>query len=148
MKDEIIDRILSIDIKVLTNENKEVIVRYTDFKDLDNMTIRHDYADRYSNNFCYRQSLEGVGFDVSCQGYSIEIEECEKKDKSWRPKFDEKYYSIGVDGAVEDGVWMNDFLDYSLYKLGNCYRTIEEARANRSKWGKFYDSEGVLSIKT
>ena len=64
----------------------------------------------------------------------------------WKPKFDEKYYSVGVDGSVEDGVWLNDFLDYSLYKIGNCYRTIEEARANRSKWGKFYDSDEVLMV--
>lgn len=64
----------------------------------------------------------------------------------WKPKFEEKYYSVGVDGSVEDGVWLSDFLDYSLYKLGNCYRTPEEARVNRSKWGKFYDSDEVLTI--
>ena len=64
----------------------------------------------------------------------------------FKPKFEEEYYSIGVDGSVEDGVWLSDFLDYSLYKLGNCYRTRSEALANRSKWGKFYDSDEVLSI--
>ena len=72
-------------------------------------------------------------------GYTI-------KRKPWKPKFDEKYYSIGVDGTVENGTWLNDFLDYSLYKLGNCYRTPEEARANRSKWGMFYDSDEVLEV--
>ena len=69
------------------------------------------------------------------------------KRKHWKPKFDEKYYSIGVDGSVEEGIWLSDFLDYSLYKIGNCYSTIEEARANRIKWGKFYDSDEVLIIK-
>ena len=64
----------------------------------------------------------------------------------WKPKFEERYYSIGVDGSVEDGTWLNDFLDYSLYKLGNCYRTPEAARANRSKWGAFYSSDEVLKI--
>ena len=68
------------------------------------------------------------------------------KRKPWKPKFEEKYFSIGVDGTVEDGVWLNDFLDYSLYKIGNCYRTIDEARANRSKWGAFYDSNEVLKV--
>ena len=68
------------------------------------------------------------------------------KHKPWKPKFDEDYYSIGVDGCSEHGTWMNDFLDYTLYKIGNCYKTIEEARANRNKWGKFYDSDEVLEV--
>ena len=68
------------------------------------------------------------------------------KKKSWRPKFNEKYYSIGIDGGVENGTWLNDFLDYTLYKIGNCYRTVEEARANHIKWGEFYDSDEVLTI--
>ena len=66
--------------------------------------------------------------------------------KPWKPKFNEKYYSIGVDGSVEDGTWLNDFLDYTLYKIGNCYRTPEEARENIVKWGTFYDSDDVLTI--
>lgn len=73
MDDKLIDRILSIDIKALTNENKEVIVRYTDFKDLDNITISQSYTDRRSNIVCYKQTLEGIGFNVSCQGYTLEI---------------------------------------------------------------------------
>ena len=70
-----------------------------------------------------------------------------RKSKHWKPKFYEKYYSIGVDGDVEGGTWMNDFLDYTLYKVGNCYRTAEEARENRLKWGTFYDSDEVLTIE-
>lgn len=68
------------------------------------------------------------------------------KRKPWKPKFEEEYFSVGVDGTTESGVWLNDFLDHSLYKIGNCYRTIEEARANRSKWGAFYDSDEVLEV--
>ena len=68
------------------------------------------------------------------------------KCKPWKPKFNESYYSVGVDGSTEDGTWLNDFLDYTLYKIGNCYRTVEEARANRVKWGEFYDSDKVLTI--
>lgn len=77
--------------------------------------------------------------DILCGKYII-------KRKPWKPKFEEQYFSIGVDGTTESGVWLNDFLDYSLYKIGNCYRTIEEARANRSKWGAFYDSDEVLEV--
>ena len=67
--------------------------------------------------------------------------------KYWKPKFNDKYYSIGVDGTVEDGTWLNDFLDYTLYKVGNCYRTVEEAKENRLKWGTFYDTDEVLDIE-
>lgn len=68
------------------------------------------------------------------------------KRKPWKPKYEENYYSIDVDGGVENGVWLYDFLDYSLYKIGNCYRTPEDAMANRSKWEKFYDSDEVLEV--
>lgn len=70
----------------------------------------------------------------------------EIKRKPWKPKFEEAYYSIGVDGSVEDGTWLNDFLDYTLYKVGNCYCTPEEAKNNRSKWGKFYSSDEIIKI--
>ena len=75
MDGKFIDRILSVDIKALTNENKEVIVRYTDFKDLDNATISYNYTDHYTNNFCYRQKLVGISFDINCKGYALEVVE-------------------------------------------------------------------------
>lgn len=78
--------------------------------------------------------------------YSLLKGDASIEHKPWKPKFNEKYYSIGVDGSTEDGTWLNDFLDYTLYKIGNCYRTVEEARANRNKWGKFYDSDEVLKV--
>lgn len=70
----------------------------------------------------------------------------EIKHKPWKPNFNEQYYSIGVDGTIKNGTWINDFVDYTLYKIGNCYRTIEAARANMVKWGTFYDSDEVLKI--
>lgn len=66
--------------------------------------------------------------------------------KPWKPKFNEQYYSIGTDGSTESGTWLNDFIDYTLYKIGNCYRTTEEAQTNRNKWGTFYSSNEVLTI--
>ena len=41
---------------------------------------------------------------------------------------------------------MNDFIDRMLYKLGNFYRTAEEAEANRDKWVAFYASDEVLEV--
>ena len=70
----------------------------------------------------------------------------EIKRKSWKPKYNQCYYSIGPGGVLEPGRWMNDFIDVAMYKLGNCYRTAEEAEANRDKWVKFYESDEVLEV--
>ena len=68
------------------------------------------------------------------------------RNKPWVPHYDERYYSIGPGGALEPGTWMNDFLDMALYKLGNCYRTAEEAQANKEKWIEFYNSDKTLEV--
>ena len=70
----------------------------------------------------------------------------EIKRKPWKPKYNQCYYSIGPGGVLEHGRWMNDFIDVAMYKLGNCYRTAEEAEANRDKWAKFYESDEVLEV--
>ena len=68
------------------------------------------------------------------------------KRKSWKPAYHERYYSVGLGGALEPGDWMNDFLDVALYKLGNCYRTVEDAEANKEKWIEFYNSDKTLEV--
>lgn len=62
----------------------------------------------------------------------------------WKPSYNEQYYSIGQGGALEPGTWMNDYIDLAFYKLGNCYRTVQEAEANRDKWIDFYSTNKVL----
>ncbi len=66
--------------------------------------------------------------------------------KKTRPKYDEYYYHIGTHGHVYDKKWYNDVLDVNYYKIGNCYRTIEEAKANSDKWIAFYASDEVLEV--
>jgi hypothetical protein len=61
--------------------------------------------------------------------------------KPWKPKYKETYWSIGTGGVLEPGTWLNDFVDISLYRLGNCYRTAEEAGADAEKWTKFCESD-------
>ena len=68
------------------------------------------------------------------------------KRKPWRPKCDEKYYSIGPGGVLEPGTWINDFIDIAMYRLGNCYKTAQEAEANRDKWIAFYASDKILEV--
>lgn len=68
------------------------------------------------------------------------------KRKPWKPTYNDEYYSIGMGGIIENGVWLNDFLDFAMYKLGNCYRTPEEAESDKFKWIKFYTSDDIIKL--
>ena len=68
------------------------------------------------------------------------------KRNHWKPRIDGIYYSVAENGALEQNACVWDFIDISLYKLGNCYRTREEAEANRDKWISFYASDEVLEV--
>lgn len=67
------------------------------------------------------------------------------KRKPWKPKYEETYWYIDEQGES----WGSPFTDsdyINYYKLGNCYRTREEAEANRDKWVAFYASDEVLEV--
>lgn len=68
------------------------------------------------------------------------------KRKPWKPKEDEYYYIVETDGFIGSVAWSNNTVDIMFYKLGNCYRTREEAEANRDKWVAFYASDEVLEV--
>ena len=76
------------------------------------------------------------------------------KRKPWKPKDNENYWYIDENGEAWSGeAWRNRFDDceyasdyMNYYKLGNCYRTREEAEANRDKWVAFYESDEVLEV--
>ena len=68
------------------------------------------------------------------------------KRKYWKPKYNEKYYSIGTGGVLEGGTWLNDFIDIALYRLGNCYKTPEEAALNVDKWVEFCKSDQPIKF--
>lgn len=89
------------------------------------------YWGRYNSSALLRQILRGQ--------YTI-------RNNPWKPAYNEKYYSIGPGGVLEPGNWMNDFIDLALYKLGNCYRTSDEAAANRDKWISFYSEDKSIQI--
>ena len=68
------------------------------------------------------------------------------KRQPWKPAVDERYYSVAENGLPEENICVWDHIDIVLYKLGNCYRTREEAEANRDKWVTFYESDEVLEV--
>ena len=68
------------------------------------------------------------------------------KRKPWKPKLDERYWHIDVDGSHHLTAWQGVSYDMNYYRLGNCYKTSEEAKANRDKWVAFYASDEVLDV--
>ena len=68
------------------------------------------------------------------------------KRKPWKPKYKETYCFVDEDGCICSDAWGNSYVDLNLYKLGNCYRTKEEAEANSAKWEAFYASDEVLEV--
>lgn len=64
-----------------------------------------------------------------------------------KPNNQESYWYVDKKGNICADYW-NDENMYSinLYKLGNCYFSYEDAKADRDKWIAFYSSENVLDI--
>ena len=69
------------------------------------------------------------------------------KRKPWKPSCGETYYYVSYSGIILEDRWATTGTkDRSLYRLGNCYRTREEAESNRDKWIAFYASDEVLEV--
>lgn len=68
------------------------------------------------------------------------------KRKPWKPNNSGWYYCIDELGVLSCEQWFGESIDINYYKLGNCYRTKEEAEANIEKWKAFYASDEVLEI--
>lgn len=45
----------------------------------------------------------------------------------WKPKFGDMYYVITIYGGVSSMKWADDNYDRSVYEVGNCFKTREEA---------------------
>ena len=50
----------------------------------------------------------------------------------FKPKNGRTYWTVEEDRIFYDS-WDNDMMDYSYFKLGNCFRTKEEAEANADR---------------
>ena len=73
--------------------------------------------------------------------------ECTIKHKPWKPQYNEEYWFVGLNGHIySDAFYKNRLYGINLYKIGNCYRTEAEAKANRGKWVAFYASDEVLEV--
>ena len=111
--------------------NREAAVKLT--KDgLEIVTILGKLID-HANEVCLDRILTGK--------YII-------KSKPWKPKYGDHYWAVSADPTehIHYLRWEGSPSDYSNYKLGNCYQTMEAAKVNKSKWISFYESDEVLEV--
>lgn len=115
--------------------------------------INFDRFDNCNRNFDYYLSKSGIVLDSkdhSCISndvlcgliygyYTI-------KRKPWMPNMRQEYLFVDEGGRIEYNEWMNTSTDLNYYKIGNLYRTKEEAEANIDKWTSFYESDEVLEV--
>lgn len=104
----------------------------------------------------------GVNYVLTNDGlfYSVDGSRCDHilnniltdrtsiKRKPWKPQVDDYFWYIDANGTYVNEIWDKDRNAYclNLYKLGNCYRTEQEAEANYYKWVEFYASDEVLEV--
>lgn len=51
----------------------------------------------------------------------------------WKPEEGDRYYFIGMFGNVQWRLW-GDIVDTLYYEVGNCFRTVEEAKNAAETW--------------
>lgn len=77
------------------------------------------------------QDLIKALFDKCCERIKPKV--VEVKRKVWKPQIGEHYWYICDDGNISTITWCGSKLDADRYKLGNCFRTEEEAKFAREK---------------
>lgn len=67
--------------------------------------------------------------------------------KPWKPNEDEEFYVAGCNGIVLKKYWEESTAIKTYYKIGNCYKTYNEAAENLDKWMKFYASDEIIAFE-
>ena len=52
----------------------------------------------------------------------------EKAKRLWKPEYLETYYGIGFNGDIASSTNTNSLFDKEAWAIGNCFKTIEEAK--------------------
>lgn len=101
------------------------------------------------NNYTYRFTDRGFTCNGFYGGDSLMMildGELTIKHKLWKPGIGCGYWTVMRDGSVCFALWFDGIFDINFYKIGNCYRTKEEAELNSEKWIAFYASDEVLEV--
>lgn len=74
--------------------------------------------------------------------------EIDVEKKPWKPKHGEIFwrYHFNEDCVSQAIFIQNNDYDILLWKIGNSYKTKEEAEADTPKWKAFFDSEEQVDV--
>lgn len=100
--------------------------------------LNEEFDINYMRSYRYMLTEDGMKFkDKSSDtwlGYSSPVlSKLLRGDYSivklpWKPKADEFYYYYSPYGGITcQEIWLNTLSDYCVWKMGNCFRTKEEA---------------------
>ena len=92
-----------------------------------------------NDNYKREEVYDRVLLQILIGNYTI-------KRKPWKPKLDEEYYYVDETGYACSDPWVDSAFDFVFYKIGNCYKTKEDAEKDKNKWIEFYKSDEVLEV--
>ena len=106
------------------------------------------------NGYTYKLTTQGIICPEHSSDYKIYGEIlnaflngiCTIKRKPYKPTKDSWFWAVKPNGKVAYLKWWDDYENYNLYKIGNCYETSADAAADVDKWISFYASDEVLEI--
>lgn len=80
-----------------------------------------------------RINLENLN-DKEREQFMALVEKAHKpKKKVWKPEKGETYWIVVGDGNIARQIWFENARDLNYWKIGNCFRTREEAVFHREK---------------
>lgn len=115
----------------IAGDNNKYFARLT----INGIEVRDERKVRYIGieDFLLTQLLIGRDYDI--------------KHFPYKPKYRESYWYVTKNGDIEVDTWSSYSFDLIFYKIGNCYKSEEEARKHIEKWKKFYESDELLDVE-
>lgn len=74
---------------------------------------------------CYEKGYDGK--EIQEMQYGLITGQLKVKHNKYSPKYQGEYWIYDFDDKVHRMVWINNRFDFIYWKLGNCFRTEEEA---------------------
>lgn len=106
-----------------------------------NVKIVRDFEFRLKNN---QLEFTQDGYNELVSLWNTRVDK--PSDKIWVPKIGEKYWYCSNSGNIGQNLRDCSTYDAAMCKIGNCYRTPEEAKANVVKWVEFFNSDEVVDV--
>lgn len=78
------------------------------------------------------EEIQELNDQLAAEGKRWNPDTMQIEKLKWKPMEDTTYFNILITGGVTQIIpytWRNDTIDRNLYKLGNCFKTKEEAEA-------------------